>query len=178
MFSRDMKWLRMHKQKKDACDEGADITFTNLMDAAENKFKTRVLLKTWSAPTKEQEQILALTAQVNQLRLPPKKSALSNPKKNGSKSKQDREKKWAWKKILPKEGDPVTKVVDGKSYHLACAHHPKQWVCHTTEECSKNPANNGVPKLDCKERLKMAHIAAAAQLAEEEAGGSDEDPDR
>jgi hypothetical protein len=127
--------------------------------------------------TKEQERILALTAQVNQLCLPPKKSTLSNPKKDGSKSKQDREKKWAWKKILPKEGGPVTKVVAGKSYHLACAHHPKQWVCHTTEECSKNPANNGVPKLDGKERLKMACIADAAQLAEEEAEGSDEDPD-
>ena len=167
--AQDANFLDFVKQKKDACDEGADITVTNLMDAAENKFKTRVLLKAWSAPTKEQEQILALTAQVNQLCLPPKKAAQSNPKKDAIKSKQDREKKWAWKKILPKEGDPVTKVVDGKSYHLACAHYPKQWVCHTTEECSKNPANNGVPKVDGKERLKLAHIAAAAQLAEEEA---------
>jgi hypothetical protein len=34
------------KHKKDAYDEGGDITVTSLMDAAENKFKTRVLLKT------------------------------------------------------------------------------------------------------------------------------------
>jgi hypothetical protein len=124
--AQDADFLDFVKQKKDAYDKGADITVTNLMDAAENKFKTRVLLKAWSAPTKEKEQILALTAQVNQLCLPPKKAAQSNPKKDAIKSKQGREKKWAWKKILPKEADPVTKVVDGKSYHLACAHHPKQ----------------------------------------------------
>jgi hypothetical protein len=170
-MAQDADFLDFVKRKKDVYDKGAGITVTNLMDAAENKFKTRVLLKTWSAPTKEQEQILAFTTQVNQLCLPPKKSALSSPKKDGSKSEQDREKKWAWKKILPKEDDPVTKVADDKFYHLACAHHPKQWVCHTTEECSKNPANNGVPKVDGKERLKMARIAAAA------AEGSDEDPD-
>jgi hypothetical protein len=41
----------------------------------------------------------------------------------------------------------------------------------------RNSANNGVPKVDGKERLKLVRIAAAAQLAEEEAKGSDEDPD-
>jgi hypothetical protein len=167
------------KRKKDAYDEGGDLTVTSLMDAAENKFKTRVLLKTWSAPTKEQEHILALTAQVNQLRIT--KAAPQKDKRapKDPKAKQDRDQKWAWKKVLPKEGEPVTKVVDGKTYHLACEHHPKQWVCHTTAECSKNPANNGVPKDEnSKQRLKKARIAAAALLAE---GGedeeSDEDPD-
>jgi hypothetical protein len=175
--AQDADFIDFVKRKKDAYDEGDDITVTNLMDAAENKYKTRVLLKTWSAPTKEQEQILALTAQVNRLRLPPKKADPPFPKRDNSKAKQDREKKWAWKKVLPKEGEPVTKVVDGKTYHLACEHHPNQWVCHTTEECSKHPGNNGVPKYDGKERLKMARIAAAAQLAEDEAAESDEDPD-
>jgi hypothetical protein len=117
------------------------------MDAAENKFKTRVLLKTWSAPTKEQEQILALTAQVSQLRIT--KAAPKKDKripKDPSKAKQEKDQKWAWKKVLPKEGEPVTKVMDGKTYHLECEHHPNQWVCHTTAKCIKNPANNWVPK--------------------------------
>jgi hypothetical protein len=156
--------------KKDAYDEGGDITVTYLMDAAENKFKTRVLLKTWSAPTKEQEQILALTAQVHQLRIAkaaPKKE--KRAPKDSSKGKQDKDTKWAWKKVLPKEGEPVTKVVDGKNYHLACEHHPNQWVCHTTAECSKNPANNGVPKdVQAKQCFKKARLAAAALLAEDD----------
>jgi hypothetical protein len=166
--------------KKDAYDEGGgDITVTSLMDAAENKYKTRVLLETLSAPTKEQEQIPALTAQVNQLRIAkatPNKDK-HTPPKDLSKTKQDREQKWAWKKILLKEEEPVTKVADGKTYHLVCEHHPKQWVCHATAECSNNPANNGVPKdADSKQRLKKARIAAAAAalLAEE---GEDEESD-
>jgi hypothetical protein len=134
-----------------------DITVTSLMDAAENKFKTRVLLKTWSAPTKEQEQILALKVQVHQLRIAkvaPKKDK-RNPN-DSCKAKQDIKQKWAWKKVLPKEGEPVTKAVDGKNYHLACEHHPNQWVCHTTAKCSKNPANNGIPKdANSKQRLKQ-----------------------
>ena len=179
--AQDSEFALFIKRKKDAYDEGGDITVTSLMDAAENKFKTRVLLKTWSAPTKEQEQILALTAQVHQLRIAkvaPKKE--KRAPKDSSKGKQDREQKWAWKKVLPKEGEPVTKVVDGKTYHLACEHHPNQWVCHTTAECSKNPANNGVPNdAMSKQRLKKARLAAAALLAEddEEEEESDEDPD-
>jgi hypothetical protein len=162
--------------------EGGDITVTSLMDAAENKFKTRVLLKTWSAPTKEQEQIRALTAQFNQLRITkatPKKD--KRAPKDPSKAKQDKDQKWAWKKVLPKEGEPVTKVINGINYHLECENHPNQWVCHTTAKCSKNPANNGVPKdANSKQRLKKeARLAAAALLAEEgkEEEESDEDPD-
>jgi hypothetical protein len=178
--AQDSEFALFIKRKKDAYDKGGDITVTSLMDAAENKFKTRVLLKTWSAPTKEQEQILALTAQVNQLRIPkaaPKKD--KRAPKDPSKAKQDKDEKWAWKKVLPKEGEPVTKVMDGKNYHLECEHHPNQWVCHTTAECSKNPANNGVPKdVNSKQRLKKARLAAAALLAEEgEDEESDEDPD-
>jgi hypothetical protein len=78
------------------------------------------------------------------------------------------------------EEGPVTKVVDGKNYHLACEHHPNQWVCHTTAECTKKPANNEVPKdANSKQRLKKARLAAAALLAEddEKEEESDEDPD-
>jgi hypothetical protein len=140
---------------------------------------TRVLLKTWSAPTKEQEQILALTAQVHQLRIAkvaPKKD--KRAPKESSKAKQDKEQKWAWKKVLPKEGEPVTKDVDGKNYHLACEHHTNQWVCHTTAECSKNPANNGVPKdAQAKQRLKKARLAGADLLAEDEEEEEESDED-
>ena len=97
--AQDADFIDFVKRKKDAYDEGDNITVTNLMDAAENKYKTRVLLKTWSAPTKEQEQILALTAQVNRLRLTPKKTDPLLPRRDISKAKQDREKKWAWKKV-------------------------------------------------------------------------------
>jgi hypothetical protein len=56
--AQDSEFALFIKRKKDAYDEGGDITVTSLMDAAENKFKTRVLLKTWSASTKEQELLV------------------------------------------------------------------------------------------------------------------------
>jgi hypothetical protein len=146
--AQDSEFALFIKRKKDSCDEGGDITVTSLMDAAENKLKTRVLLQTWSAPTKEQERILALTVQVHQLciaKVAPEKDK-STPN-DSSKAKQDKEQKWAWKKVLPKEREPVTKLVDGENYHLVCEHHPNQWVCHTTTECSKNPANMAFPRM-------------------------------
>jgi hypothetical protein len=73
----------------------------------------------------------------------------------------------------PKERESVTKVVDDTSYHLVCEIHPKQWVCHTSDECSKNPKNNGVPccsgdsAVNAKKQLKAARIAAAAAVTEQ-----------
>jgi hypothetical protein len=40
--AQDSEFALFIKRKKDAFDEGGDITVTSLMDAAENKFKTRV----------------------------------------------------------------------------------------------------------------------------------------
>jgi hypothetical protein len=70
--------------------------------------------------------------------------------------------KWAWKDTLPKEGEPTTKSFAGKEYHVACKYHPKQWVCHSSEECSKNPDNTeNDPPSSNKKRLKAAKLAAA-----------------
>jgi hypothetical protein len=55
-YERDMRLLRIwnllcsSSARKMPMKKGGDITVTSLMYAAENKFKTRVLLKTWSAP--------------------------------------------------------------------------------------------------------------------------------
>jgi hypothetical protein len=168
------------KRKRDSYDEGDDINIVSFMDAAENKYKTRVLKQLWSAPTKEQEQILALTARADKADAFNKQLRSGTPKKDKrtpskDKAKLDKEKKWAWKKIHPKEGEPVTKTVDGKSCHLECAHHPDQWVCHTPEECSKNPANIGTVGMPGKQRLKEARIAAAAIIDPDDDVESDGD---
>ena len=79
---------------------------------------------------------------------------------------------------MPKEGEPVTKEFKGKHYHIGCKFHEKRWVCHTTEECSKNPANTSAasaaaasaasadsaaeaPVKKPSRRLKAAQLAAA-----------------
>ena len=56
-------------------------------------------------------------------------------------------------------------------------------MCHTSDECSKNPKNNGVPRysgdsaVNAKKQLKAARIAAAAAVAEQGDAMSDDDPD-
>jgi hypothetical protein len=51
----------------------------------------------------------------------------------------DKEKRYAWKKVPPKDGEPSTKKVlmDGqtKTYHWCTFH--KQWTIHTPQECKR-----------------------------------------
>jgi hypothetical protein len=57
------------KRKENAYEEGDENVHPNmLMLDSLVKFKARKLINKWSAPTKEQGQILALTAQIEKLR--------------------------------------------------------------------------------------------------------------
>ena len=94
---------------------------------AANKFKTKKQEGEWNAPSDEQEQIIALQAEVEKLRQSKanKSSATtrSDGKDKSNKSSQatTSKTKWrkpAWTKITPKEGEPHKKVVDKKELLL------------------------------------------------------------
>jgi hypothetical protein len=137
----DVEFKDLLKRKENEYNEGKDVTVQNLMADMVAKYRSRVLHKEWSAPTKEQEQILALSAQVQQLKSVQK--APKQPKPAGvvpKKAKKDN--KWAWKDVLPQAGEATTKDFEGKQYqHVNCPFHKDKWVCHTVDECSKNPRN-------------------------------------
>ena len=78
-----------------------------------------------------------LTAQVEHLQK--KRATLPAIPKTPVKTGRNKDSKWAWKDIMPKEGEPTTKSFQGKDYHVNCKFHPKQWVCHSSSECFKNP---------------------------------------
>jgi hypothetical protein len=66
------------------------------------------------------------------------------PTPTGTAPKKPKEdNKWAWKDILPKAGEPRTKLFEGKQHHCNCPFHVDQWVCHPVEECKANPDNAG-----------------------------------
>ncbi len=69
------------------------------------KYKACKLVDKWSAPTKEQGQILALTAQVEQLKLKLSTRKPGPPNKPPPKSAKNGQgfNKWAWKNIMPKD---------------------------------------------------------------------------
>jgi hypothetical protein len=90
--------------------EGREVKINNLMIDTDMKHRARKLCNKGSAPAKEQEQILALTARVEQLKfqkLP--KPVPKKPAPTGKKPKKDN--KWAWKDTLPKDGKPCTKLL-------------------------------------------------------------------
>jgi hypothetical protein len=72
------------------------------------------------------------------------------------------------------------KAFGGKQYHVNCLHHPNQWVCHTTAECSKNPINAGTPPPGQTTERKLPGAKLAASLSddsgntEEESEGDDD----
>jgi hypothetical protein len=92
----------------------------------------------WSAPTKEQGQTLALTAQVELLKSA-KQLTKKVPNESTTKKPKTARKDNKWKNTLPKAGNPTTKEFKGKQYQVNCPYHPNQWVCHSSQECSKNP---------------------------------------
>jgi hypothetical protein len=147
-------------------EEGRDVTVSNLMVATDMKHQARKLNKKWSALTKEQEQILALTARVEQLKSQKMPKLIPKKPPTGKKPKKDN--KWAWKDILPKDGKPGTKLFEGKQCHCNCPFHKDQWVCHPVEECKANPDYAGArPPLGDRtadpsaRRLQRAQLAAA-----------------
>ena len=157
----DRDFVEFIKRKKDAYDEGEDITADTLMIAAENKYRALVQEERWNALSPEQNQIVALTAQLNRLkdgRVRIGKGS-TNRKKEKRKGKfgEDREmskkedkkagrnskgrrkgrddSKWAWKKVPPKDGEKEEKVYNGTKYYWC--HHHGLWTLtkHTVETC-------------------------------------------
>jgi hypothetical protein len=57
--------------------------------------------------------------------------------------RQDKKKRFkpkdSWKLIAPKSGEPIIKVVNGKTYNY-CKFH-QQWTAHSPKDCDRNPIN-------------------------------------
>jgi hypothetical protein len=107
----NVKFQDLTRRKVNDYEEGRDVNINNLMIDTDMKHRSRKLYNKWLPPTKEQEQILALTAHVEQLKS--QKLPMLIPKKpapTGKKPKKDN--KWAWKDTLPKDGEPCTKLFE------------------------------------------------------------------
>jgi hypothetical protein len=121
--------------KRNQWEEGAlqGLTTNVLMTNAENYYKVRVQQEKWQAPTKKDEQILALKALL-------KEKEQTRNDGNGKQGKKSREEKarvdkerHPWKYIAPKEGDSNTKEVSGFTWYW-CSKHNK-WGGHKETDC-------------------------------------------
>jgi hypothetical protein len=143
----DQSFVEYMKKKKDDYDEGTTtLEPETLMTHALNKYHILVQEHKWKARSPQDEQLVALKAQYEQLRDANLRLARSisgkkttKPTREGKKAKDKKgkntqaRKQEPWKKEPPKEGDPLTKVVNNKTYNW-CPHH-LAWTFHTDADC-------------------------------------------
>ena len=159
----DNRFVKYIESKEDDYNEGQEITADSLMELAETKYRTLVESEQWMEPTTEEKKIVALTAQIAQLKKQKKKnnqnstqnnngnnnnnnnSGSSNSETNNQNQQRgNSSKKTPWYWVAPKTGEPHTKKVGEKEYHW-CPHHGKQgkWVRHNPSECkAKDKSKN------------------------------------
>ena len=134
-------------------NSGRDVIDANrLMQFAKANYDELVEAGKWLKSQAREQQLVALTAQLEQIELknrqlrnqlkksgnkttPPPKNTKTKPGKPGTPNKN----KWAWKDVKPKSGQ-TTKVVDGKTYYW-CQYH-KKWTLHKSEECRLKPKDD------------------------------------
>ncbi len=112
-------------------DGTTSFTANHLMNLVENHYKSRVENGTWKMVTKKDERIVALEAQVLALTTSVK---TSSSKKSGL-TKEERDKKYAWKTIPPSnEAEKKNgKVFENRQYHWCTKH--LAWTIHSDKEC-------------------------------------------
>jgi hypothetical protein len=158
------------ERQKDKFDDGEDVMVKTLMQVALIRYKDRKRSGLWQAPSAEEEQIIALTAQVKGLQ---KKnhgaSSKSTKEKNSDATKTPRrndDPKYAWKLVAPKPGEPTTKEWSKKTYQF-CPNH-KAWCLHNQTDCTlgssaqqpktsgedKHERSSGKPKISLTTALR------------------------
>ena len=181
----DRDFVEFIKRKKDAYDEGEDITADSLMVMAENKYRTLVQEERWNALSPEQTQIVALTAQLSKLKDGRVKLGKNsqNKKKGGDKDdkkdtkpetkaggkkrgkrgrrKGKNDEKWAWKKVPPKDGEKHEKVFNGVTYYWCHDHAMWTLTKHTDETCYLKKKKNEKRNVS-EEAVKSADEGSSA----------------
>jgi len=121
-----------------------NLTLDELINETESKYNILMTRGEWKERTSDQEEIIALRAQVDSLKKvknTKKTSEKGTTKKTGGNDKKSKAKKGprkytgkeAWRNTPPRSGEPNTRTVDGIAYKY-CRHH--KWnMTHLTKEC-------------------------------------------
>ena len=121
----------------DYLDGTRNLSPDQLMLLADNKYKQLTQLGEWMEPSPDQKRIVALTAELHEVKKHAAKGKPpdANPGNGGKRRRQYPE----WKIKEPKENEPKTKTVKGKTYYW-CPYH-KLWTEHKPADCRKKPSD-------------------------------------
>ena len=102
-------------------NDGTEVLTANqLMEFAKNKYEELVAENEWMMGDETEQQLIALTAQLEQVKLNNDhlrceiRKQKPKPSKRIDNKRKNNDSKWAWKNERPKER---TKMFEGKTYH-------------------------------------------------------------
>jgi hypothetical protein len=151
--------------KRQLYDEGTNYTPEQIMTFAGDKYKQRVEDKTWIAPSKDQEKIVALEAAVAKLAKKNNKTANNNSNTSGT-SNNTGPQRAAWQMVKPTTTEiknKYTKKVDGKVFKWCNKH--GFWSKHSTEQCRlpEKATNEGEDEQEQKPKAKNKSTTTTTQ---------------
>jgi hypothetical protein len=171
----DDRLVNYIEMKEDDYNEGLDISPDALMELVESKYKTLVKTGKWKEQSAADPKIVALTAQLNELKVKPNETpAAAAAKRPKDKKKGDKNTSDKWFLTPPKEGEPPKQQKGGKDWWW-CPNHAKKgkWVHHDPKDC-KQPKRSEVPPVVplkdkkqkdlAKARLRVKTLAALLNL--------------
>jgi hypothetical protein len=111
------------------------------MNLCKKFYKDALLAKEWMEPDDNQQKILALQSEINQVRAQAAFKGKKNRVGKDGKIKRKVAKEWEWKRIPPKQGEPLVKCFKGETYHW-CKNH-QMWCLHKPGECKLKKQDRG-----------------------------------
>jgi len=164
---KDTKFKRMVERHEEKNNDGEQTDPLLLLSKAKEQYQTRQLDDDWCAPDEKDETILALQADVVQLKLASKQNSKTGGKGKSSRANSGPRTIEPWETEAPKAGGPTTKKHKNKAGKVKdynwCPKH-KRWVIHTASEC----------KLDSPIEVQSSTI----QEEDDSESDSDSDTDR
>ena len=162
------------KRKEMEYDDGWEVTHTELMQLVGNKYATRAAEEEFEGGEEKVESIIALQAQVDELK---QEIAYHGGSSKGSgasktgyqgKSLNVRPPMEPWKKVAPTAAEVAagSKTVNGKQFFY-CAKHG-YWCAHITKDCKSQLKSEGNKPTAEQKRLVSAMMAMQEEDDEEE----------
>jgi hypothetical protein len=178
----DDEFVSYMNTKRQKYDEGTEFTPAQIMTYAGDKYKQRIEDKTWIAPSKEQQQILAMQAKLDKLEK--KKAPVSNKATNNTTSNNGPQRA-EWQMVKPTAKETAannTKKMNGKIFKWCDKH--GFWSKHSTDQCrlpeskeeeDSKPAAKAKKTGTSKQETKKAKLTQALAAIHADHEMSDED---
>jgi hypothetical protein len=129
----DEDFVSYIKMKKNQWEEGTStLTLDGLLSNAENHYKMQNQQESWMAPSRKDEEIMALKALLGN-KSGGAKSNDGKKKKTGEERLKEGKEKNPWKNLPPNEGEPKSKHVNNALWHWCTKQN--RWTGHTDAEC-------------------------------------------